>query len=229
MTKYVFNSLMAILAVGLMGCGQGFQVNGAGSTGGALNNGEIESTTGVDVQNEMLKAEAAAKEAELAINEVNALLAEITDKNGNVNIGFFQKSETQTKGILDPILAKLRTKFNELFAKVVAVKAKFTEARAQLNAALAKLDQNDPAQALLYQQVKSQLVKVDAMEAQFSASMHTLAGKLDLVTVALQKLISGVTSFIPGFGWVVDLAIDFLLMGDVKAFIAEVKAQLLAL
>jgi hypothetical protein len=67
------------------------------------------------------------------------------------------------------------------------------------------------------------------MERTFSASMHQLASKLDLAIAGLDKLVSGVTSFIPGFGWIANLALDYLVMSDVKNFIYEVKMRLMAL
>src|SRR5690606_20584798 len=102
-------------------------------------------------------------------------------------------------------------------------------ARKLLADALGKIDQSNPANAALVQQIMSQMAKVDAMERQFSTSMHMLASKLDLAITGLDRLVSGVTSFIPGFGWIASLALDFLVMSDIKNFIYEIKMRLMAL
>lgn len=214
---------IGLFAAGLIGCGgQGFK--SVGSSG---------NVTATDITNEINKAEQANQAAMLALADANAALKDLTDANGNINVGLFsggtQSATVQGKGILSGVVDKLRLKFDALFLKVEAVKAKFTQARQALMTAIAKLDHNIPEQAAMIQQIMAQMARIDAMERQFSASMHLLAGKLDLLVVALDKIISGATNFIPGFGWIANLFLDYFVMGDVKTFIAEIKMRLLAL
>lgn len=216
--------VLVVVAAGLVGCSQGFESQGKISTNGAQ---------AVDISSEMSKAEEANNAAMTAIAEANNAVKELTDSKGNINVGLFSKSsasaDVTTQGLLDGIINKLRPKFDQLFAKVTAVKAKFAEARALLAAALAKLDPANPAHAAMIQEIMGQMAKIDSMERTFSASMHQLASKLDLVVMGIEKLVSGVTSFIPGFGWIADLALDYFVMGDIKNFIAEIKMRLMAL
>ncbi len=109
------------------------------------------------------------------------------------------------------------------------MKQKFADARRLLASAMAKLDLNDPAQAKIADEIKKQLANIDVLEGKFSDTMHMLASKLDLATEGLDKIITGVTSSIPGWGSIIGLAIDYLVMNDVKALIQDLKARLLAL
>lgn len=218
----VTGSVLTVLAAGLMGCGQGFKSNGVSDAGAQA----------VNIQSELAKAEEASHDAQTAMAEAEEALKAIQDENGNINLGLFMKSsssEVQAQGLLSPIVDKLRTVFNTVFVKIETVKAKFTAARTALLTALGRLDHTDPVQAAMISEITAQLGKIDAMEAQFRVAMQMLAGKLDLAVTALDKVISGLTSFIPGWGWLVNLAVDYVLMTDIKAFIAEIKMRLLAL
>ena len=215
--------LMMVFAVASIGCGQGFKSAGAGESGALAI---------ASANDAMAKAEEANQQALAAMSEADAALKSISDANGNINIGLFSKSSSSSvtsQGLLSPIIDKLRATFNTVFDKVALVKAKFTEARAKLNEALANLDASNPAQAALIAQIKSQLAGIDGLEAQFSAKMHSLASKLDIATTALDKLVSGVTSFIPGFGFIADMLLDYFVMDDVKAFLMEIKMKLMSL
>jgi len=215
--------VLMVFAAGLTGCGQSFKSQ---SSTGTL------SQTATDISSEMTKAEEANQLALAAMSEANNALKDITDDKGNINIGLFSKTGTaqvSSQALMDPIIAKLRVVFYNVFARVSVVKVKFGEARQLLLTAIAKLDSNIPEQAAMISQVMSQLAKIDAMERQFSASMHSLAGKLDLAVIGLERLVSGATSFIPGFGFIAGLALDYLVMNDIKAFIAEIKMRLLTL
>lgn len=220
----ITGSVLVVFAASLVGCSQGFESQGKITTNGAQ---------AVDISSEMSKAEQANQAALSAITDANNALKDITDANGNINVGLFSKSsasaDVTSQGLLTGIIEKLRPKFEQLFSKVTAVKAKFTEARALLAAAMAKLDQSNPAHAIMIQEIMGQLAKIDAMERTFSASMQQLAGKLDLAIVGLERIVSGATSFIPGFGWLANLALDYFVMGDIKNFIYEVKMRLMAL
>ncbi len=220
----ITGSVLMLFTVGLIGCGQGFESHGK-SAGGVQ---------AASIDNEMAKAEEANQAALTAMAEANLALKDITDSKGNINLNLFKKStstaaQVETQGLLTGVIDRLRVTFDTLFAKVTTVKAKFSEARKLLADALAKIDQSNPANAAMVQQIMSQMAKVDAMERQFSASMHSLASKLDLAISGLDKLVSGVTSFIPGFGWIASLALDYLVMGDIKNFIYEIKMRLMAL
>jgi hypothetical protein len=162
-------------------------------------------------------------------------LKAIQDSSGNINLGLFLKggsssnSEVATSGLLTPVIDKLRGTFDTVFSKVDDVKAKFADARQSLLVALSRLDHNNPAQAYMIDQIMTQLSRIDQMEQQFRAQLQTLTGKLDTAVAALRKVISGATSFIPGWGFVVDFAIDYFVMSDIENFINEIKMRLLSI
>ncbi len=221
-------SVLAVIAAGSIGCGQTMRPFG-------YSNGDDQVISN-DVTDSLAKAELAAKEANLAIEEANAIIAQITDENGNINVGLFRKpSGAQAQqavgamGLLDPLTNQLRAVFDKLFAKVLVVKQQFGKARQALNDALAKIDQTNPANAAMVAEIMAQLAKIDQLEAQFSTQMHSLASKLDLAISGLDGILKGVITFLPGWGSLIGLALDMLVMGDIKALILELKAKLMAL
>lgn len=219
----ITRGLIVAMVVTSIGCGQGFRVQGSGNSVGS---------NSTDISAELEKAESASKAAQQAMAEADQVIRTITDEKGNINLGLFMKSssqEVQAAGILSPITDQLRKVFDTVFSKAEAVKAQFNAARASLADALGKLDVNNPVHAAAIEQIKAQLAKIDALEAQFKAAMASLASKLDIAVTALSGLISGATTFIPGWGSIIGLAIDFFVMSEVKGLIAELKARLLAL
>ena len=216
-------SIVAVLAAGSIGCGQTMRPYSVKGVDTSLN---------VESDDQMAKAEQAAKDAQVAIDEANVLIANITDDNGNINIGLFKKASNSgvtTQALLDPISNHLRAVFDKVYAKILLVKQQFAVARQALNDALARIDQANPANAAQVALIMAQLAKIDQLEAQFSTSMRSLASKLDLATAGLDAIIKGVTTFIPGWGSLIGMALDFLIMGDIKALIMELKAKLMAL
>lgn len=231
--QYVSVSLAVVFASTSVGCGKGFQ--GSGKSGGVASSNSRGSST-VDVSAQMQKAAEASQQAQAAIADANAAIAQITDGNGNVNLGLFKSAstgssaQTSTQGLLQPLVDKLNGVFDTLFAKIDMVKQQFASARTMLADALAKLNANDPTQASQIQAINDQLAKIDGLEQNFQNMIHQLAGKLDLATTALDKLISTATSFIPipGLSLVAGVFVDMFVMSDVKNLIASVKAKLLA-
>lgn len=223
-------SLAAVFAVSSIGCGQGFKTSSANQSK-ATETGGLSVTP--DISASLKKAEEAAASAQTAMVDANNALKEIQDENGNINLGLFIRPQTSSKvevqSLLSPVIDKLKAVFDTVFAKVALVKQKFADARRLLADAMAKLDLNDPAQAKIADEIKKQLANIDALEAKFTDAMRMLASKLDLAMVGLDKIITGVTSSIPGWGSIVGLAIDYLFMSDVKALIQDLKARLLAL
>lgn len=222
----VTGSVLAVIAASSIGCGQGMKSTTSSSEKVASTGTSTEEIAAV-----IKKAEKANEEAQGAIAEAQAALLTIQDENGNINLSAFRKSnsEVTSSGLLTPIIDKLRGPFDTVLAKVALVKAKFTEARQMLMTALSKLDDKDPAQAALINEVMKQMAAIDKMEATFRTSMLQLGNKLDLAVDALEKVISGVTSFIPGWGWIVSLGVDYLVMGDIRDFVMEIKLKLMAL
>ncbi len=222
---WITRGIISIAAIMAFGCGQGFK-----TSSGASNKTAAQAVANVD--NQMAKADQAAKDAALAMADADAAISKITDKDGNININLFTKSTTtgtQTSGILAPLVAKLQPLFDSVFDKVNAVKVQFDAARAALADALGKLNPNDPAQAAMIATVQTQMAHIDALEAQFRDKIHMLAGKLSLAITGLDKIVSGVTSFIPGFGWLASWALDMFVMDDVKNLILNLQAKLMAL
>jgi hypothetical protein len=222
----ITGSMVVFLMVTAIGCGQNMKSSTPSNDKAAAAGSSTEEIAAV-----IAKAQKANEEAKSAISEAEAALATIQDENGNIKVGLFQSggSEVNSTGLLTPIIDKLRGPFDTVLAKVALVKSKFAEARQLLMASLAKLDDKDPAQAALINEVMKQMAAIDKMEVTFRTSMIALAGKLDLAVSGLEKIISGATSFIPGFGWLADLVLDFAVMSDVRDFVMEIKMKLLAL
>ena len=219
-------TMMALMMVTTIGCGQKMQSsspsNKAQATGAGSSTEEVAAV--------IAKAQKANDEAVAAIGDAQAALATIQDENGNINVSLFQSnSQVSSSGLLTPVIERLRGPFDTVLAKVALVKSKFTEARQMLMTALAKLDDKDPAQALMINEIMKQMAAIDKMESTFRSSMLQLGNKLDLAVASLEKLISGVTSFLPGWGWVVNLGLDFLVMGDIRDFVMEIKLKLIAI
>jgi hypothetical protein len=224
-TNRILASSLAIifLSASTVGCGQGFRSNAAGGTVNQSSN------SATDVSDTLAKAQEASAAAQTAMSEAQTALNEIQDADGNINIGLFRSGSAMSKGLLSPIIDKLNNVFDKVFAKIDMVKAQFAMARSKLADAIGKLDDKDPAQAALKDKVLAEMKKIDLLESNFRTKIHSLASKLDLATVALDKLISGATSFVPGWGFVIGLALDYFVMGDVKALISELKMRLLAI
>jgi hypothetical protein len=228
MTTYVNNcvrGLIVLAAVSAIGCGQGFKSGSSAS-------GNSAASTIANIDDQLAKANQAAKDAQTAMGEAQDAIDQITDANGNINISLFTKSsssQVQSSGLLAPLVAKLQPLFDNVFNKVNMVEQQFAAARLALADALGKLNQNDPAQAALVAKVQAQLAQIDALEASFRDKVHALAGKLTLAITGLDKIINGVTSFIPGFGWLASWALDMFVMDDVKNLILDLQTKLLAI
>lgn len=230
--------LLAVMAFASIGCGKGMNSNEESMSSKAVNEGsgivEPVAPTPVSIDQEMAKAEDARVAAQKAIDEANAALKTITDSKGNINLDLFKKQTkaagvTTTASPIPGLTEKLRGIFDNVFAKVTTMRTKFNDARKNLADALAKLDSNDPAQALLKEKILTEMAKIDSTEASFINSIKGLASKLDLAVNGLDKLVSGITSFIPGFGWVAQYLLDWLVIDDVKMLILELKYKLMNL
>jgi hypothetical protein len=227
-----FLSSLAVVVFTILssGCGQGFKTSPVTKAASADAAGLSLSP---DVSDSMRKAEEASVSAQLAMSEANRALLEVQDQNGNINLGLFIRSQaafkTEAQSTLSPVLDKLRSVFDTVFAKASLVKQKFNEARQSLAEALSKLDLNDPGQARIADAIKKQSANIDALEVKFTQSMRMLASKLDLAMTGLDQIMAGAVSSVPGWGAIIGLAIDYLLMDDVRVFIQDLKARLLAL
>ncbi|MBX3022968.1 MAG: hypothetical protein KF799_14935 [Bdellovibrionales bacterium] len=222
--QYVSVVLATVFAFSSIGCGNGFRTNSNSSS--SLSQGQS-----VNVDDQIAKAQDAADEAQKAMAEAELALADIMDANGKIKINLFSASsvdsQTRTVGLLAPIVDKLNGVFDKLFSKVDVVKAQFAKARTLLSGALAQVIAGGGSQAQI-DLIKAQIAKVDLLEGQFANSIHMLAGKLDLATAALDKLVLSASSLIPGIGSIAGIFIDMFLMSDVKNLIANVKARMLA-
>lgn len=217
-------ALAIVFGTTSIGCGQTFRSSSKSSAAAAAS---------VDVNQEMQKAADANAAAQQAMADSLLAIASLLDANGNVDLSKFQSSITAQigpQGPLQPLLDKLNSVFNTLFAKIDLVKTQFTAVRAALAAATAKLDPSIPSQALMVQQIQAQLAQIDALEAKFQDNMHQLAAKLDMATSALDKLVQTATGLIPvpGLAVVAGILVDTLVLSDVKTLIASVKGKLLA-
>ncbi len=215
--------MISIAAIGAVGCGQGFKTGSSATT-------SAQAVANVDDQ--LAKADKAASDALLAMTQAQAALDQITDSQGNININLFTKNFGATAnatGLLAPLIAKLQPLFDQVYDKVVLVKNQFSVARVALTDAIGKLNANDPAQAALIAKVKEQISRIDMLETTFRNKIHLLAGKMSLAITGLDRIVSGATSFIPGFGWLASWALDMFVMGDVKQLILDLQAKLLAI
>ncbi|MGE0529070.1 MAG: hypothetical protein AB7G93_03165 [Bdellovibrionales bacterium] len=219
----VTGSLLIMFMFSVVGCGQGFR--------GQAEFAQIETKS---IDDQLAKAEEAKLLAEKAIDEAHAAVSEITDENGNIKVGLFSSgsgssSTTRSKLFFNGLIEKLRSVFDTVFARAEEVKEHFELARDKLEEAMDLLDKNDPEQAERIEQIKDKLAYIDELELEFSESMHKLSDKLGVAVSGLEKIISGVTSFIPGWGWLVNLALDYLVMNEVKDLVLDLRVKLLSL
>lgn len=220
--NYMASGLVVLFAATGIGCGQGFQ----SSSGGQNSAASATSNANVAVQ----KAADASASAQTTMTDAILILSQLQDGSGNINIELFNGSTPLPgKPILSEVIGKIRAAFDQVFAKVAFVKAQFAEARRLIADSIAKLDANDPHQAILIDELKQQLVLVDNLEAKFSEQFHLVAGKLDQASAGLDKLLARATGAIPGVGGIiVGIAVDYFVMNDVRALITELKGKLLA-
>ena len=214
------------LTVGLTGCGSGFKAGTASDNVSAA-------AVKANIDDQMNKAQQATKDAQLAIADAQVAIASISDKNGNIKVGLFSKatSETQTQGLLSPLLDRLQPVFDKVYAKGLLVKQRFDSARISLADAISKLDKNNPAQAAQIQTVMDEMAQIDQLELQFQTSMHTLASRLNYAMNAIDKLVSAATSLIPIpiVGWIAGMAIDYFIVDDVKTMIQNFQLKLMSI
>lgn len=212
--------------ISTVGCGQGFK-----SGGGA--DSSVGSASAPNISDQMAKASQANKDAQTAIADAQAAIASISDANGNIKLNLFAKStaQVQTQGLLSPLLAKLQPTFDLVYGKALLVKQQFDSARNQLAAVAAKLDKNNPAQAATLQMIMDQLAQIDNMDAQFKVSMQRLVMNLNYALNAIDKGVNMATSAIPipFVGFIAGMAIDYLLVDDVKVMIQTFQMKLLSL
>lgn len=226
MKRYFVVTMAVAISMTSIGCGQSFKSSAATTP---------LAEQSVNVDDAMTKAQKASDAARKAFADANLALADIMDDSGNVHLSLFSSSganaQAKASGITGPLIDKLNKVFDQLFAKTDLVKQNLAQARQLLDDALAKLSAAVPAQAAQIDVIRKQLRQLDLLEQDFSMAMHLLAGKLDLATNSLDKLIQQGTSLIPvpGLGMVAGVLIDMFVTNDVKTYIAGVKAKLLAL
>lgn len=226
MKRYIVFTMAVAFSFASIGCGQSFKSSAATTP---------LAEQSVNVDDAMSKAQKASDAARKAFADANLALSDIMDDSGNVHLNLFSSSganaQAKASGLSGPLIDKLNKVFGELFAKTDLVKQNLASARQLLNDALAKLSAAVPAQAAQIDVIRKQLGQLDLLEQDFSMAMHLLAGKLDLATNSLDKLIQQGTSLIPvpGLGMVAGVLIDMFVTNDVKVYIAGVKAKLLAL
>jgi hypothetical protein len=221
-TSWIASAFLASSIFATVGCGQGLKSTSPGRT-------VAEHQANVDKQ--MDQAEKAAADAQDALVAAQTVLAQISDANGNFNLGLFSglKGKMSLGNILGPVADKLTEVFDQVYEKLALLKTKYGEARLALADAMGKLDASDPTQAKLIAQINSQMGRLDDLEKQYTSAIHKLARKLDLVERSIDKLVSGVTSSIPGFGAILGLALDYLVLDDIYAVIDGFQQKLLDL
>ncbi len=210
-------ALVALLVIVAIGCGQGMK-----STGGAYT-----AATAANVDEQMNKAAKASADAQTAMSDAMLAISTILSSNGSINGGLFSLGQ----GPLAPLIDKIQPVFDKVYDKALMVKKQFETARAALADAVAKLNPNDPAQAATIAQIMEQMKQIDGLELKFEDTMHSLATKLNLAMTGIDQLVNMATSLIPipGLNWIVGMAIDYLLVNDVKTMIQNFQMKLLAL
>lgn len=179
----VQQGLVLSLAIGLTACGQGLTGASTGTGGASLGGGTV-----ADIQFDKIEADAAA--AELALNEAQAALDNVI-KDGRINIS--GTSESLEAMSLTGIAEKLEKVLNQLYDKITlpVQKAKdvINKARAQIVAALAKLDPANPLHQSMIAKLQEMMARLDGVEARMGGVYDLLATKVDLLIAAVDKLI----------------------------------------
>lgn len=191
-THFLGHLGIVVAAAGLIGCGAGMTGNSAGgnrdlTTITDLGGSGSEPTVDMDkIETQAALAEEAMAEAEAALEDALAI-GSFGANGGSLSIQSFT-------GIAE----RLEDLLNKLFDKITIPAQKAKEyiqvARAQLVAAMAKLDPNNPAQAALLARLQEAMKKLDELEARVGSMYKLLADKIDLVTQQLDNLIAKLDS-----------------------------------
>lgn len=223
-----------LLAVNLVGCGQA--MTSSQFKDQKTTNASTSPTSGVNlVSAQMASVRTASDDVQAAIVSAQALMAQLVDAQGNVNLSLFTSSSSSPGngpaiGILAPIVNEVRSVFDQVFAKVTAVKGQFDTVRATLTTVLNSLNPNDPLQSAEIDQIKSMLAELSNLEQAFQTAMHDLSGKVGQASVALDNVIArataGLNTKIPGLGLIAGLLIDTFVTGDVKDLLNTVQSKL---
>src|SRR5690242_2465855 len=105
LNNYLAVSVATVLAFSSVGCGRGFRTTSSNSP----------SAQSVNVNDQLAKAQAASDQAQKAMADANAALADIMDDKGNIKLSLFSttstNSQTRVAGLLSPIIDKLNGVF----------------------------------------------------------------------------------------------------------------------
>lgn len=213
--RAITGSVGILCCVSLIGCGQGLKSSGSSQGSQSID------TSSVNTQ--INQAAQAANDASSALQNVTTAINQISDAQGNINIGMFLMGSDNP---LNALIAQLQTYFDQFYTKAQAVESSLDSARTQIQQAIAQLNPNDPAQATEIQQLNAELAQVNSLDQQFSNAMHSLATKLGTAMTGLDNLINGVTASIPGWGAIVGLAVDWLVMDNVRTLFQDMENKL---
>lgn len=186
MRQLIAKAAVIGLVLSTMACGNAMKATGIGDGLGGLS---------VDT-NQIQKVEQATTQAETSMQQAQLALDEVV-KNGKVNVpGEVTVSSEFGAQSLTGIAEKLQTALNKIYDKITlpVQKAKdaINQARAQIAAAIAKLDPNDAQQASMIAKLQEMLTKLDAMESRLAGVYGQLASKIDLLIGKVDELIAKV-------------------------------------
>lgn len=219
--KLLNRSVAVILALSMIGCGQGYKSSQYG-TASAQNLG-----LGSDGSLDTKPLEAAAADAQVTIDKAQLSLDSVMDKDGNVTL--FNKSAITAVFEIGKIKQNLMKKLDAVIAKVSAVKAKFNLVRATVVDQIAKLDSTLPGHAAALHALNESLEKLDLIESNFNKGIQFLVSKLDLAIAALDKVSEiaqqAAGSVSPILGGLTGIVAD-LLIDQIKSVISEFKAKI---
>ena len=179
--------LVVIAAIGLSACGDGMIGAGTSQGSGVGSTGDLEPKLDIAaIESELVTAEAALKEAEVALD--SALSGGPSEPSME---GVSAKSLT---GLPERLREALNKVYDKLTIPVQKAKAGLANARLQLASAMAKLDPKNPAYAEMIAKLQEAMLKLDGLESRFTGIYKALALKIDVVLAGVDQLISRASS-----------------------------------
>lgn len=188
--RYVnfFMPLLLVVSFGLLGCQNGMQSvkNISKATDGGRGGLDIEPTPDFDVEIDFETIEAQSLEAEKAIEEAMAKIAELEGPNGSIRIPLSAGSDVEAELLEIPL--------NKVFKKVISAlkkaREKFDDARAKIEEAKNKLNPSHPAHQALLEKIALLEGKLDMIQAKADQLLEKLAQKIDYILVIIDKYLS---------------------------------------
>lgn len=163
------------------GCGQGFVGFSGTDPQLVIANQELELAK---IQSETEAAEVAMTEAQAVIDGilVDGQIRIPESNSLNLNLGSISGIANKLRAVLDKV-------YNRLLGATAKAQGMITNARAQIAAAIAKLDPNDPRQAEMIAKLQQMLDRIDELSGRLGVIYDLLADQVNILVDKVDELI----------------------------------------